>query len=60
VRRPPGGGSLAASLVEIDDPQGNLVSIDSVSDFAKGGVGWTSPKYRDLLNTPTGVSPPTS
>jgi hypothetical protein len=46
------GLGLAGTLVEIDDPQGNLVSISGVSDLARGGVGWAAPKYRDLLSSP--------
>jgi len=51
---------LAATLVEIDDTRGGLVSIVGVSDLANGGVEWTAPQYRQLLNRPGLVSPPTS
>jgi hypothetical protein len=43
---------LAATLVEIDDSQGNLVSISGVCDLGNDGVGWTAPEYRQLENAP--------
>lgn len=52
------GLGLAATLVEIDDSQGNLVSISGVSDLANGGIGWTAPQYRQLENTPGPLSNP--
>jgi hypothetical protein len=49
---------LAATLVEISDTHGNLVSISGISNLGKAGMGWTSPKYAALVpNQMSGVPP---
>ena len=48
---------LAATLVEISDSRGNLVSISGMSNLGQFGMAWTAPKYRALVpNQMSGTS----
>jgi hypothetical protein len=42
----------AATLVEVTDQHGGLVTIEGLCDVCGSGVGWTAPRYRSLESTP--------